>query len=94
MAAGTAEEQRLKRARRALIADGWGWEVTPEEARGPVRARAYPTSKVRCYESADVQDRSVVSVLTDNQDHAVLHLARLTGALQRYERVTRRRRTA
>lgn len=89
----SATEQRVKRARRALIADGWGWECTPEGP-GRVRARAYPVKRVRRYEDGSLQERSAISVLTDGDTNAVLHLARLTGALRRYERVTRHRRAA
>jgi hypothetical protein len=88
-----ASEQRIKRARRALIADGWGWETT-EEAPARGRARAFPVKRVRRYEDGTYQERSAISVLTDGETNAVLHLARLTGALRRYERLTRHRRAA
>lgn len=56
-----------------------------------MRGRAFSTRKVRSYQDGSLADRSAVTVTSDRPENAVLHLARLTGALRRYERVTRRR---
>lgn len=56
-----------------------------------MRARAFPTHRVRSYADGSVIERQALIVKSDTRDHALLHLARLTGALSRYERVTRRR---